>query len=148
VPDAPRGDAGTPSAILQSIPGGGGTPISVPLQDDSFGFDQSVVLGSRSAGGAVGKAKFETLSVDAAPSDASPALLSALFRGQGFATAVLTQDDAAGRPVAEWTLGGVYVSHQGLAGQGGPVLRCLSPAVEPGEGPSRLHLKRQVVRSR
>src|SRR5262249_38079021 len=54
----------------------------------------------------------------AALSSASPALFAALTGGLSYATATLTQKNAAGQPVAVWVLGNVTVTDDALTRTG------------------------------
>src|SRR5262245_47523097 len=102
---------GTPSATLQLLPPAGqSTPAAVTLNLDhfQFGFHKPVPpIGSGIAGGI---ASFDALDVIASYTANSPQLFAQLVTGQNYDSAVLTQKDASGNPVAVWALSTVFVT--------------------------------------
>src|SRR5260221_672264 len=95
---------GTPSVTLELIPGVGSSLPAVTLTLDSyqFGFVNATTIGSATSGAGAGKATFNELTVTDPLSGASPQLFAALVAGGHYQTAVLTQRNGAGDPVAEW----------------------------------------------
>ena len=84
--------------------------MTLALNSYAFGFENPTTIGSATSGAGAGKAKFDNLDVSTPLSDASPQLLKVLVSGGHFETAVLTQRNAAGSPVAQWSLGTVFLN--------------------------------------
>jgi hypothetical protein len=90
--------------------------VSLTLNSYRFGSHNTITIG---AAGAAGRASLDPLDVTLALSSDSPAVLAALAGGAHYATAALFQKDAAGRNLAIWDLGMVFVSGDVVAGSGG-----------------------------
>jgi type VI protein secretion system component Hcp len=88
--------------------------VHLALDTFNFGFHNATTIGSATGGAGAGKAKFDELNVAALFSANSPVLLKALVIGAHYETAVLTQRDASGNPVAAWALGTVFVTDDGV----------------------------------
>src|SRR6185295_12575222 len=88
--------------------------MTLGLDSYQFGFENLTTIGSATGGAGVGKAKFDELTVSTSLSEASTQLLKALVFGIHYDTAVLTQRNAAGNPVAQWILGTVFLTSDGI----------------------------------
>src|SRR5207247_1637210 len=98
--------SGTP-LVLELLPAAGQAvpaPVTIALTSFHFGFANPVTLGSAGSGAGAGKATFGELQVSAPLSGDSPLLLASLASGAHYQTALLTQSDANGQPVAAWAL--------------------------------------------
>jgi type VI protein secretion system component Hcp len=106
----------TPSVTLALLPAIGSSLPAVTLALDSyqFGFTNTTTIGSGTTGAGAGKAKFDELTISAPMSQASPQLFAVLALGDHYDTAVLTQRNAAGKPVAEWVLDTVFLTSDGI----------------------------------
>ena len=93
--------------------------MTLALDSYQFGFENPTTIGSSGAG--AGKLTFDDLTVSAPLSGASPQLFNVLATGSHYDTAVLTQSNAAGDPEAEWALGTVYLTSDGIADAGAAV---------------------------
>src|SRR5262249_28094357 len=91
---------------LQLLPAGGTPAVTVALDSFQFGFHNTATTG----GTATGKASFDALDVTAVYNANSPQVLARLTRGPSYDSAVLTQKDAAGTPVAVCVLKTVCVT--------------------------------------
>jgi type VI protein secretion system component Hcp len=109
-----------PALTLELKPSLGSSLPALSLGPDSFefGFVSQGPVGVITNGG---RAFFEELDIVAPLSGASPRLFAALAAGSHYSTAVLTQRDAAGDPVAEWVLGNVILTFDDIAGGGSGV---------------------------
>src|SRR5262249_54966904 len=112
----------TPAATNLTLQLAGGTDptasLSLNLNSFQFGFHNSTTIGSATGGAGAGKASFDALDVTTALSDASPELFAALASGKHYDTATLTETNAAGRPIASWVLGTVFVTEDHLTDSG------------------------------
>jgi hypothetical protein len=90
----------------------------VGLNFYQFLFRNTMPVVSTTSGQAVGTTIFDELAVSAALSGASPQLFAALVGGGHYPTALLTQRNAAGAPVAEWVLGNTVLTSDAIAGDG------------------------------
>ena len=119
---APLPSVSAPALTLDLQPSGPGLPaVTLGLGSYQFGFENPTTIGSATTGAGAGKARFDDLIVTAPLSDASPQLFSTLVTGRHYETAVLTQRNAAGDLVAQWVLGVVFLSSDGIAGSGAVV---------------------------
>jgi type VI protein secretion system component Hcp len=90
--------------------------ISLALDSNEFGFQNSGTSGSTGAGAGVGKVSFNNLEVTAPLGGAAPQIFEAMARGTLFGSALLTQRDAAGNPVVYWVLANVEIASDGDTG--------------------------------
>jgi type VI protein secretion system component Hcp len=119
--------AATPYATLDLIPPAGGSATAVSLAVGSYAFGFANAFDSGTGGGGAGRIAFDDLTVTTPLASVSPAFLAAVAAADTvspYATAVLTQRDAAGAAVAQWVMGGVnlaagVVSNGGGGGGGG-----------------------------
>ncbi|MFI5386894.1 MAG: MBG domain-containing protein, partial [Fimbriimonadales bacterium] len=95
------------------------TTVDVALDSYQFGFQNSGSGGSTGGGGGTGNVSFNDLEVTAPISGVSPQIFEAMASGKLFGTAVLTQRDAAGNPVAIWVLADVLIASDGVSGSSG-----------------------------
>jgi type VI protein secretion system component Hcp len=112
----PEAPAVAPTRITLGLAGGTATPVSLDLSRFQFGFHDPVTVGPTGIT-SMGTA-FDELDVTAALSDAAPDLFAALTNRKGYATATLTQYDAAGNPAAVWVLSPVLLTDDNLTGSG------------------------------
>ena len=112
----------TPSATLQLIPptgpGGRANPLTLNLDSYSFGFTNPVSIGSNVTGAGAGKAAFNDLIVTTPLNAKSPTLFLDLAGALSFSQATLTQNNAAGKPVAVWILKPVNLDSDKVDGVG------------------------------
>ncbi len=115
--------------VLSALPPPANTPITLELsggnvgqsappirvQDYTFGFKNPVVIGSALAGASVGRPTFDALTVTATFGASSPLLFGNVNPGRSFKTATLIQRDSAGRTVAAWALGNVFVTTNAIS---------------------------------
>jgi type VI protein secretion system component Hcp len=106
-------------SITLDLSGGSGPAVSLPLNGYALGYHNTVSFGPRRGDAEVGHPSFDPLDVAAPFGAGSPALLRALVTGSRYDTAVLTQRDAGGRPVAAWALGDVSVNDAAVGGGNG-----------------------------
>ncbi len=121
---APISAPASPAITLELIPRGKNpTPITIALTDYSFLFDKPLTLTSASSGAKAGKTTLDGLTVDAFFGNDSPKILAMLAKGDHYASAVLVQRNAAGQPIASWTLKTVFVTTDTIKGdvEGRPV---------------------------
>ncbi len=117
-PSTPLPAAGATGMELTLQPGGQGPAITIPLDTYRFGFQQTVTIGTSTSGAGIGKVTFQDLAVAAALGPESPMLFQSLAAGTAFASATLTQLDASGAAVAEWSLGDVLLASDSISGGG------------------------------
>jgi type VI protein secretion system component Hcp len=100
----------SPALTLELQPSSASTLAAVTLGLDSyqFGFTNATTIDAATGGAVAGKVFFD-LGVAAPLSAAAPQLFAALVADRNYSTAVLTQRNAAGDPVAEWVLGTVVI---------------------------------------
>ncbi|MBN9521050.1 cadherin domain-containing protein [bacterium] len=103
-------EASPPGRLTLDLAGGGAPAASLSL--DAFTF--TARNGPPTAAAPVPRTAFDALRVTAPLSAASHDVFVALTSGKAYATATLTQRDAAGNPVAVWVLGHVFVTGQAL----------------------------------
>ena len=110
----------TPPITLQLTPAGGDkTPFTIPVNSYDLGFDKPVVIGSATSGAGAAKGKFEDLIIQADFGPYSPKLFQATAAGTLFGSAVLTQNDGAGNPIAVWTFNVVLATSDTIIGSAG-----------------------------
>ncbi len=112
----------SPSATLQLVnttsSGVSTTAATLHLDSYQFGFTDTVNLGSAGSGAGAGKASFNDLTVQTPLNAQSPTLFKSLAAGTNFSQAYLTQNDAAGNPIAVWILKPVYLDFDKIDGDG------------------------------
>jgi type VI protein secretion system component Hcp len=118
---APLPGLASPSLTLDVSSGSGSnaTTVSVALDAYQFGFENSGSRGSSGSGGGAGKVTFNELQATAPVSGVSPQFFQSMAAGKVFDTAVLTQRDTAGNPVAVWVMARVLIVSDGLTGSSG-----------------------------
>ncbi len=117
----PVGSAPALTLELQPASGSSLPAATLSLNSYQFGFESPTTIGSATSGAGAGKITFDDLTVSAPLSGASPQLFKVLATGGHYDTAVLTQRNAAGDPEAEWALGTVFLTSDGIAGAGAAV---------------------------
>ncbi|HEX4795388.1 MAG TPA: type VI secretion system tube protein Hcp [Humisphaera sp.] len=118
-PLSPLPTVAPPAITLDLHPSDSSLPdVILGLNSYQFSFENSASIGSQSGGSGAGKAKLNDLIVALPLNDASPQLFKALVNGTRYDTVVLTQRNAAGQPVAEWVLGPVVLSSDGILSNG------------------------------
>jgi len=111
----PPGPAAPPMTLeLTGSTGAALTPVTLALDSYQFGFENPTSLGSANGGAGAGKVAFDDLQVTAPYGDASPLLFEVLASGSHYDTAVLTQQNGSGDPVAEWVLDTVFITSDGI----------------------------------
>jgi len=109
----PPGPAAPPMTLeLTGSTGAALTPVTLALDSYQFGFENPISIGP--TGATAGTAKFDDLQVTAPYGDASPLLFEVLASGSHYDTAVLTQQNGSGDPVAEWVLDTVFITSDGI----------------------------------
>ena len=104
---------------LQLTPATGNTaPFTIAVQSYAMGTESTVKIGSPGVGITEGKAKFEDLIIQAEFGPNSPRLFQATAAGTRFTSAVLSQNDSNGIPVAVWTFNLVFASSDTISGTG------------------------------
>ena len=109
----PAANAPALTLDLQPVSGSNLPEVTLDLSSYQFGFENSTTIGPNGAG--AGKTTLDDLAVSAPLSGASPQLFNVLATGNHYGTAVLTQRNAAGDPEAEWILGTVFLTSDGIA---------------------------------
>jgi type VI protein secretion system component Hcp len=113
-----------PTLTLELQPSSASTLPAVTLELDSYylGSINKPTFDSATGGSAAGKAILQDLAVSVPLNGAVPQLFAALVAGRSYSTAVLTQRNAAGDPVAEWVLGNSsLLSVDNVSGDGSAV---------------------------
>ena len=122
---APITPPSAPSITLELIPRGKTpTPITITANDYDFLFDKPLTLTAGNATGAkAGKTTLDNLTIDTFFGSDSPQILAMLAKGDHYASAILVQRNAAGQPVAAWTLNTVFITADTIHGdvEGVPV---------------------------
>jgi type VI protein secretion system component Hcp len=99
--------AGSPSATLELFASrSSSSAVTLALDSYQFGFQNTASVTS----GTAGTVTFDDLVVKAPLSGASPQMFQALASGTAYETALLTQRDGSGNPIAEWALKSVFVT--------------------------------------
>src|SRR5207248_10343982 len=99
--------SGSPSATLELFDSGASSSaVTLAVGSYQFGFQNT----ASPISGTAGTVTFNDLVVKAPLSGASPQVFQALASGTAYETALLTQRDGSGNPIAEWALKSVFVT--------------------------------------
>jgi type VI protein secretion system component Hcp len=109
-----------PTGLTLQLTRGNAATVTIDLTAFQFGFHNPAAFPTGSIGATVGPVSFDALDVTAAYNANSPELFAQLTSGLPFDSAVLTQKDASGNPVAVWALSTVFVTEDALTGSGLP----------------------------